>query len=100
MRATFALCFALYTWTDFALSYFAVNTFAASIMIGGRSELLTALGSYSQADEDRSSPICCPRPQTINRNCGSIDRGRNLLKSRHRDRWWQTGYDNRDDRCR
>jgi len=36
MRAKFAFGFALYTWTDFALSHFVVSTLAASIMIGSR----------------------------------------------------------------
>jgi len=35
------------------------------IVSHGRSELMTAVGSYSQADEDRSLPTCCHRPQTI-----------------------------------
>jgi len=37
------------------------------IVSHGRSELMTTQGSYSQADEDSSSPTCCSRPQTINR---------------------------------
>jgi len=48
---------------------------------------------YSQADEDRSSLICCPCPQTINRNCGSIE-DETCLNPDTRDCWWQTGYDN------
>jgi len=68
------------------------------IVSHGRSELMTALGSYGQADEDSSSPVCCSRPQTININCGSIE-DKTCLNPDTRDRWWQTGYDNRDDRC-
>jgi len=43
------------------------------IVSHGQSESMTALGSYSQADEDSSSPTCCPRPQTSNKNCGSTE---------------------------
>jgi len=56
---------------------------------------MTAMGSYSQADEDRSLPTCCPRPQTINRNCGSTDY-EICLNPDTRDRWCQAGYDDRD----